>query len=212
MPGCRSKRPLTSRGRGPAGSHVHNRPGNRKQMHALEALAQRIDALNEWIGRGIAWLTVAMVVVTFAVVVLRYAFNVGWIALQESVTYMHGLVFMLGAAYTLRHDGHVRVDIFYGKFGPRAKAWVDLFGSGLLLVPTMVFIFFISWGYVATSWQLLEGSPETGGLPGIFLLKTAIPAMAVLMTLQGVALMARSFLVLRGHPESAPRHDADVEV
>lgn len=185
-------------------------------MDALEAFARDIDAfieaLNERIGRGIAWLTVAMVVITFAVVVLRYAFNMGWIAMQESVTYMHGLVFMLGAAYTLRHDGHVRVDIFYGKFSPRAQAWVDLLGSAFLLLPTMIFIVIVSWGYVASSWRLLEGSPETGGLPGVFLLKTAIPVMAILMALQGLALMARSFLVLRGHPDYAPERDADMEV
>jgi TRAP-type mannitol/chloroaromatic compound transport system permease small subunit len=186
--------------------------GNCKQMHDLETLASHIETVNEWIGRIIAWLTVAMVVVTFAVVVMRYAFNAGSIAMQESVTYMHGLVFMLGAAYTLRHDGHVRVDIFYGRFGPKGKAWVDLLGSALLLLPVMIFIVFISWDYVAASWRLLEASPEAGGLPGIFVLKTAIPVMAVLMALQGIALIARSTLVIRGRPEAAPRHDADVEV
>ena len=181
-------------------------------MDTLSRLAGRLDQLSEWTGRSIAWLTLGMVIVTFTVVVLRYLFNIGWIAMQESVTYMHALVFMLGAAYTLRHDGHVRVDIFYQKFGPRGRAWVDLFGTLLLLMPVTLFITWISWEYVASSWALQEGSRETGGLPGVYLLKTAIPLMAVLMVLQGTSLALRSLLVLLGHEEDAPAHDPSTEV
>lgn len=181
-------------------------------MNRLARLARRLDQLSEWTGRGIAWLTLGMVLVTFAVVVLRYLFNIGWIAMQESITYMHALVFMLGAAYTLRHDGHVRVDIFYQKFGPRGRAWVDLLGTLLLLMPVTIFITWISWEYVASSWELHEGSRETGGLPWVYLLKTAIPLMAILMLLQGLSLGLRSLLVLLGHEEDAPAHDASTEV
>lgn len=181
-------------------------------MDTLSRLAGRLDQLSEWTGRSIAWLTLGMVIVTFTVVVLRYLFNIGWIAMQESVTYMHALVFMLGAAYTLRHDGHVRVDIFYQKFGPRGRAWIDLFGTLLLLMPVTLFITWISWEYVASSWALQEGSRETGGLPGVYLLKTAIPLMAVLMLLQGTSLALRSLLVLLGHEEDAPAHDPSTEV
>jgi TRAP-type mannitol/chloroaromatic compound transport system permease small subunit len=181
-------------------------------VDTLSRLAGRLDQLSEWTGRSIAWLTLGMVIVTFTVVVLRYLFNIGWIAMQESVTYMHALVFMLGAAYTLRHDGHVRVDIFYQKFGPRGRAWVDLFGTLLLLMPVTLFITWISWEYVASSWALQEGSRETGGLPGVYLLKTAIPLMAVLMVLQGTSLALRSLLVLLGHEEDAPAHDPSTEV
>jgi TRAP-type mannitol/chloroaromatic compound transport system permease small subunit len=181
-------------------------------VDTLSRLAGRLDQLSEWTGRSIAWLTLGMVIVTFTVVVLRYLFNIGWIAMQESVTYMHALVFMLGAAYTLRHDGHVRVDIFYQKFGPRGRAWVDLFGTLLLLMPVTLFITWISWEYVASSWALQEGSRETGGLPGVYLLKTAIPLMAVLMLLQGTSLALRSLLVLLGHEEDAPAHDPSTEV
>ncbi len=181
-------------------------------MERLARLARRLDQLSEWTGRGIAWLTLGMVLVTFAVVVLRYLFNIGWIAMQESVTYMHALVFMLGAAYTLRHDGHVRVDIFYQKFSPRGRAWVDLLGTLLLLIPVTVFITWISWEYVASSWELREGSRETGGLPWVYLLKTAIPLMAILMLLQGLSLGLRSLLVLLGHEEDAPSHDPSTEV
>lgn len=181
-------------------------------METLARIARRLDRLSEWTGRLIAWLTLGMVIVTFAVVVLRYLFSSGSIAMQESITYMHALVFMLGAAYTLRHDGHVRVDIFYQKFGPRGRAWVDLLGTLLLLLPVTLFIAWVSWEYVAASWALKEGSPEAGGLPGVYLLKSAIPAMAILMVLQGLSLALRSLLVLLGHEEDAPAHDASTEV
>jgi TRAP-type mannitol/chloroaromatic compound transport system permease small subunit len=178
----------------------------------LERIAAFIDGLSEWTGRLVAWLTLAMVLVTCAVVLLRYAFNLGWIAVQESITYLHALVFMLGAAYTLRHDGHVRVDIFYRRLSPRGQAWVDLLGALLLLLPVCVFTLWISWDYVAASWSLREGSRDAGGLPLVYLLKGVIPAMALLLTLQGISQALRSLLVLLGHMEDAPAHDAKVEV
>lgn len=178
----------------------------------LERIAAYIDGLNEWTGRLVAWLTLAMVLVTGAVVLLRYAFDLGWIAVQESITYLHALVFMLGAAYTLRHDGHVRVDIFYRRLAPRGQAWVDLLGALLLLLPVCIFVLWISWDYVAASWSLLEGSRDAGGLPLVYLLKAVIPAMALLLLLQGISQALRSVLVLLGHPEDAPAHDAGVEV
>lgn len=163
----------------------------------MERIAYLIDQLNDGIGRLLAWLTLVMVVVTFGVVVLRYLFDLGSIALQESITAMHALLFMLGAAYTLRHEGHVRVDIFYRRFGVRGRAWVDLLGVVLLLVPVTLFIIWVSWEYVASSWRLHEGSREAGGLPGVFLLKSVIPLMALLLLLQGVAMGWRAFVQLR---------------
>ena len=157
-----------------------------------------LDSLAEITGRIIAWGTLLMVLVTFAVVVLRYALDTGWIAMQESITYLHALVFMLGAAYTFRHQGHVRVDIFYQKFGERGQAWVNLLGTLLLLFPMMGFIFWISWEYVAESWKVMEGSREAGGLPGVFLLKTLLLLMPVAMMLQGLSLMLRSLKIIRG--------------
>lgn len=99
-----------------------------------------IDRLNEAIGKAVSWLTLAMVLVTFAAVVLRYGFSLGWIWLQESYIWMHGIVFMLGAGYTLLHDGHVRVDLFYRDARPRYKAWVNLAGSVVLLLPMVVVV------------------------------------------------------------------------
>lgn len=173
----------------------------------MEKITQLIDQLSDWSGRLISWLTLGMVVVTFAVVVLRYLFDWGSIALQESITYMHAMVFMLGAAYTLRHEGHVRVDIFYRRFGERGRAWVDLLGVLFLLLPVTLFITWISWEYVATSWSLREGSREAGGLPGVYLLKSVIPLMATLLVLQGIAMGWRAFALLRGYSVE-PEHDA----
>lgn len=171
-------------------------------------LADKIDYLNEWTGRAVAWLTLAMVVITFAVVVLRYVFSIGWIAMQESVSYLHALVFMLGAAYTLKRDGHVRVDIFYRRFGPRGQSAVDLFGAVFLLLPVCVFIVWASFDYVSNSWAIREDSREAGGLPGVFLLKSVIPLMAALLFLQGLSQAIRAVTVLSGRavPADHPRH------
>jgi TRAP-type mannitol/chloroaromatic compound transport system permease small subunit len=164
----------------------------------MRRLIRFLDGVAEWIGRSIAWLTLAMVLVTFLVVVLRYLFDTGWIAMQESVTFMHALVFMLGAAYTLRAGGHVRVDIFYRKFGPRGRAWVDLGGALLLLLPMSLFIVWISWDYVAAAWAVSEGSREAGGLPGVYLLKSLILLMPLLLALQALSMVFRSGLILVG--------------
>jgi TRAP-type mannitol/chloroaromatic compound transport system permease small subunit len=168
----------------------------------LGVVAARLDRIAEITGRCIAWLTLGMVLITFAVVVLRYGLQIGSIALQESVTYLHAIVFMLGAAYTLKHDGHVRVDIFYQKASPRTRAWTNLLGTLFLLFPVCVFIFVSSLDYVASSWSIHEGSRETGGLDGVFLLKTVIPLMALLLLLQGCSLALRSALVIAR--QSAP--------
>lgn len=118
----------------------------------LLPLAERLESVNRTVGVLVSWLALAMVLVTFAVVVLRYAFDAGSIALQESITYMHAILFMLGAAYTLQQDGHVRVDIFYQRFSRRGRAWVDLLGTLLLLVPICLFLLASSWDYVLSSW------------------------------------------------------------
>lgn len=164
----------------------------------LLALADRLDALAEWTGRAVAWLTLGIVLVTFAVVLLRYAFNLGWVAMQETVLYLHALVFMLGAAYTLKQGGHVRVDIFYRALSPTARAWVDLCGALFLLLPVCVFLFWVSGDYVASAWSIREGSRDAGGLPWVYVLKTAIPLMAGLLILQGVSQLCRSLAALLG--------------
>ncbi len=173
-------------------------------MNGLASFVRFVDRLNDAVGRGVAWLTLLMVIVTFAVVVLRYVFSVGWVAMQESYVWLHGIVFMAGAGYTLLHNGHVRVDIFYRPGSERFRAWVDLLGSLFLLLPVVILIVYSSWGYVLTSWIKLEESREAGGLPALFLLKSVIWVFCVLIGLQGLSLATRSLLVLRGWASLVP--------
>lgn len=141
-------------------------------------------ALVSRLGRGVAWMTLVMVVLIFSIVVLRYGFNLGWIWLQESVTYMHALVFMMAAAWALQTDDHVRVDILYRSKSRRYKDWVNLLGTVLFLVPFSLFLLFIGWDYVSASWETLESSREAGGLPLVFALKSLILVLPVLLLLQ----------------------------
>jgi len=159
-------------------------------------LVRPLDCLAEITGRTTAWLTLAMVVITSLVVALRHGLGVGSIALQESVTYMHALVFMLGAGYTLKHQGHVRVDIAYRRFSPRARAWVDALGSLVFALPLVVFIGINSWGFVQRSWAIHEISTDSGGLPWVYLLKSVLLLMSVSLALQVLAEFLRNLLVL----------------
>lgn len=161
---------------------------------------RRIDRLSELTGRFVAWLTLAMVIVTGIVVVMRYVFDAGLIWLQESVIWMHAVVFMLGAAYTLRREEHVRVDIFYRGMPPRRRAWVDAIGVVVFLLPLTAFLGYTAWDFVQVSWSLREASRESGGLPYPLLpiLKTSLILMPVLVAAQGISLLWRSVRVIRG--------------
>ena len=163
----------------------------------MEKLCGYIDALNERIGAFAAWLILLMAGITFLVAVLRYGLNFGSIALQESITYLHAFVFMVAGAYTLKHNEHVRVDIFYQGMSLRKKAWVDFLGCVLLLLPFAGFIVWTSFDYVINSWRYLEKSREAGGLPLVFILKTFIPVMAILLFLQAISMGGRAWLALR---------------
>lgn len=165
-------------------------------------VATLLDRFSSAVGRAVSWLTLAMVAVTFLVVVMRYVFDAGFIWLQESITWMHAAVFMLGAAYTLEQDQHVRVDIFYRGLSDRGKALVDIAGVLLLLLPLMVYFLWESWDYVASSWRIGEASREAGGLPYPWtpLAKTFLLVMPATVALQGIALVLRSATTLsRGY-------------
>jgi len=164
----------------------------------MRAVAYFIDALNERIGRAVSWLALLIVLLQFLIVVGRYVFGVGSIWLQELIIYMFGFMFMLGAAYTLRHDGHVRVDIFFREAPPRQKAIVNLVGSIVFLIPVCALIFWVAWPYVMQSWSIFEGSQESSGIPARYLQKTAILAFAALMALQGLSMIIHSVLALGG--------------
>ncbi len=164
----------------------------------VAGVASAIDKLNRSIGRITAWLTLAMVLVTFFIVVLRYLFDTGWIWLQESVTWMHAAVFMLAAAYTLADDQHVRVDIFYRKMSEPGRALVNALGTALFLLPLTVFLIWSSWDYASLSWEIHETSREAGGMifPFPSIMKSFIPATAFLLLLQGIAMEARNISIL----------------
>jgi TRAP-type mannitol/chloroaromatic compound transport system permease small subunit len=159
-------------------------------------LADRIDRLNTAIGRAVAWLALVIVLLQFALVVARYLLGFGSIWLTETVVYANAALFLLAAAWTLRVGGHVRVDVFYAQASARTKALIDLFGSLLLLLPFAFTLFLLSAPYAARSWAILERSQESSGLPLVFLLKTLIPAFAVLMVLQGVSQAIRAAAAL----------------
>ena len=167
-------------------------------VSSLAALARAIDAFSRFVGHTTAWLALIMVLVQFLVVVLRYVFGLGFIWMQESIVYMHGLLFMVGAGYTLLMDGHVRVDVFYREASPRRQAIVNLGGSLLFLIPFCALILWVSWDYVMNAWRVMEGSKETSGIQGIYLLKTAILVFGGLVILQGLSVVARSILTLAG--------------
>lgn len=165
-------------------------------LSSLLKLSDAIDRLNHIIGRSAAWLALLMVLITLVVVVLRYGFQIGSIPLQESIMYINALVFSLGAAYTLKENGHVRVDIFYSNFTARTKAIVDIIGIVCFLFVTAAFIAWSSWGYVAVSWRVLESSPETSGLPFVYLLKSTIYVLITLLCLQGISELIKSINIV----------------
>jgi TRAP-type mannitol/chloroaromatic compound transport system permease small subunit len=173
-------------------------------------IADWVDHAIRRIGEAAAWLSLFMVLATFTVVVLRYAFDVGSIALQESVIYMHSVLFMLGIAYTFGRDGHVRVDVLYERLSRRGRAWVDLIGTLVLLIPVSVFILWLGWDYVAESWRVKETSREAGGLPYVYLLKSLIVIMPALLLLQGLVSAVRNAAVLAGVDDPPQDHEGEV--
>lgn len=159
-----------------------------------------LDRFSTMIGHSVAWLTLLMVLFTALNVTASWLFNKSWIALSESVTWLHAINFLLAAAYTLNKDEQVRVDILYQKFSVRGQAWVNLLGSLLLLMPVAVFVFWASLPYVTLSFRISEASAEAGGLPFLFLLKSLLLVMPVLLLLEGVNQILKSLLLLSAGP------------
>lgn len=171
----------------------------------------RIDTLNRTLGNAVAWLALIMVLLQFAVVVLRYVFAVGYVPMQEAVWHLHGLLFMLGAGYTLLHDGHVRVDLMYRTASPAAKARTDLAGCVFFILPVCALTLYVSWDYVLRSiydfesgiW-VLERSPEFGGLPFIWAYKAVIWVFAITLGLQGLSMAVKAASYLCGGTSTYP--------
>jgi len=146
--------------------------------------------------RTVAWAPIIMALFTVVIVLLRYGFGVGAIMAQEGVLYLHSALFMLGASCTLAADEHVRVDVLYRGFSARQKAWVNAIGHTIFTLPLCAVIALGSYGYVSESWHILESSPEPGGIPAVFLLKSLIPTMAGLLALQALVEIARALQCL----------------
>lgn len=172
-------------------------------MNTVLTVVRALDSINERVGRAVAWLVLLMALNVFAVLFLRYVFGIEFAWLRESYTWMHGLVFMAGAGYTLLNNGYLRVDIVYRSRNARFRALADLLGGLLFLIPFTVAVAWLSWPYVAAAWMHFDGAGEIGGLPGIFLLKSVILVFCLLLALQGVAMAGRSLLTLSGHPSGA---------
>ena len=162
-------------------------------------MSKFLDGLSIKVGHAVSWLTLLMVLVTFVIVVMRYVFGAGLIWLQESLTWMHAAVFMLGAAYTMQQEQHVRVDIFYSRMPERQRAWVDLLGVLIFVFPMCAFFVYASLDYVDASWSLREVSRNSGGLPYPFvpLLKSVLIIMPIAVALQGMSLLLRSVKIIR---------------
>ena len=167
------------------------------RVNALKVLVRGIDAANEHLGRVVSWFALLMVLTQFAVVLLRYVFGLGFIPMQESVLFMHSLLFLAGAGYTLLHDGHVRVDIFYGAATPERKALIDCVGVLIFLWPLCAVMIWKGLTYVGASVRVLEGSPEGTFMP-FWLLKSLLLVFPFVLSLQGLSMLVRSLFVMRG--------------
>jgi TRAP-type mannitol/chloroaromatic compound transport system permease small subunit len=172
-------------------------------MSLLKHICAWIDALNERVGRAVAWTTLLLVLVTFVDVVMRYFFNTSYVFTQELEWHVFAFVFLMGAGYTLKNDGHVRVEVFYGKLSPNGRAWINLIGVVFFLIPSCIVFIKTSIPFVMESYRILEGSPDPGGIPFRFVLKSCIPFGYALMLLQGVSLGLNSLLQLAGMADEA---------
>lgn len=168
-------------------------------IDALSWLVRIFDGINEYVGRAASWLTVFMVLAVTLIVIMRYIFAVGFIWMQESYVWAHGIVFMLGAGYTLLHDGHVRIDVFYRTASKTYKNIINIVGCTIFVLPVCWLIFDKSINYVTRSFGVMESSAEAGGMPFLFVLKGMIWGFSFLLALAAVSLILRSILSLAGH-------------
>lgn len=169
-------------------------------MKIVACLVRAIDGLNEKIGQGISWLTTLLVLTVCYDVFTRYFLRSSSVAVQEMEWHIFAVIFLIGAAYTLKHDSHVRVDVFYSHLPPRGKAAIDLFGSLVFLIPFSLLLIWTSQKFIQMSWTFQETSPDPGGLPYRYLLKAMIPAGFALVVLQGIVMALRSFCTLINRP------------
>ncbi|KAB2317846.1 TRAP transporter small permease subunit [Betaproteobacteria bacterium SCN1] len=167
-------------------------------MNALLAFARLIDALTERIGRIALWIVLAATLISAGNALARYTLGASSNAWLEIQWYLFGALFLLAAGYTLKHDAHVRIDVFYGRLGPRGRAWIDLFGGVLFLLPMALLLVWLSWPMFYEAWTTHELSPDAGGLVR-WPVKLLLPAGFALLALQGLAEIIKRAGVLTGH-------------
>ncbi|MCG8685047.1 MAG: TRAP transporter small permease subunit [Desulfobacterales bacterium] len=170
-------------------------------MGFIEKCVNIIDGVSDKIGHIVGWLTTLMVLIVFYDTVMRYAFNKGNVALQELEWHLFAVVFLIGAAYTLKEGGHVRVDILFINFSKKTKAWVDLIGTIVFLIPFCIMLIFATQKFIGNSWAVREISPDPGGLPARYILKTMIPLGFFLLMVQGLSEAGKCLLVLTGRKQ-----------
>jgi TRAP-type mannitol/chloroaromatic compound transport system permease small subunit len=164
----------------------------------LRQVSRKIDALQERFGRGVSWLMLVMVLVVFTDVVLRYAFATSTVFTQELEWHLFGVVYLLAAGYTMLYDEHVRVDIVYARLSPRRKAWFDFVLLFVFFFPACLLLIITSWPFVKLAWDLSEGSPDPGGIPARWALKSVIIVGFLILMLQGVSQAIKTFHVAMG--------------
>lgn len=174
--------------------------------------AHRIDRMNEWAGRALYWLTLGMVGVGAFNAIARYLDKYTGLGLSSNMWielqwYLFSLVFLLGAAYTLKYDDHVRVDVLYSRLTREGQAWINVLGTVLFLIPFCLVVMWRSIPFVSNSWAILEQSPDPGGLPR-YPIKTVIPLALLLVIAQGIALMIREIAVIRGYDVEEPGRES----
>ena len=172
-------------------------------MSKIRAVVRSIDIFNEQLGRIVSWFALILVLMQFAVVLLRYVFGLGFIPMQESIVFMHAMLFLVAAGYTLLHDGHVRVDIFYSTATELNKARVNFFGVVVFLWPICALLTWKSLIFVGASIRVWEGSPEGTFMP-FWLLKSMLLVFPFVLSLQGFSLLVKSWLVMTGQEPIDP--------
>jgi TRAP-type mannitol/chloroaromatic compound transport system permease small subunit len=164
----------------------------------LQGLSRAIDSANDMVGRVVSWAAALLVLLVFTDVLMRYLFKTSYVFVQELEWHLFAFIFLIGAGYTLRHDAHVRVDIVYQRLGVRGQAWINLLGVLFFLIPGCLLVISTSWRFASSSFSMLEGSPDPGGIPYRFIVKGTMTVGYVLLLLQGISMGLHALLQLLG--------------
>lgn len=167
---------------------------NKKPGNEMKKIAEIINNFNAFFGKAISWLSFILVLIVTGDVVSRYIFNASSVAVQELEWHIFAALFLLGATYTLRVDDHVRVDVMYSLLNNRKKAWINLIGTIVFLIPFCLLVIYTSYRFVYNSWLFGEISPDPGGLPARYIIKSVLPLSFLLLLIQGISMFLTSLI------------------